>query len=70
MSLLSLPFYHTLWITTGKFYLPGVYPLLDEVKEGEVDSGTQDRQETAAEVDTGDNPMVPGEPAQAGEGAA
>jgi hypothetical protein len=51
----------------GEFHLPGFYPLLDEVKEGEVDSGTQDRQKTVGQVDTSDNWLVPGEPAQAGK---
>jgi hypothetical protein len=46
----------------GKFYLPGVYPLLDEVEEGEVGCGTQDRQETAGQGDTSDNALVPEEP--------
>jgi hypothetical protein len=51
-------------------YLSGVYPLLDEVEEGEVDSGAEDRQEAVEPVNQRDNPMAPQEAAQAGEGAA
>jgi hypothetical protein len=43
----------------GKFYLSGVYPLLDEDEEGEVDSGAQDRKETVVEVDTRENRRQP-----------
>jgi hypothetical protein len=45
----------------GKFYLSGVYPLLDEAEEGEVDSWAQDRQKAVTQVDTGNNRLALGE---------